>query len=88
MLKTRRRQSDIHEIARFVAAVQVDNTRRLFEWQTAEKQIVDQAEDRSVRADRERERDHGDDSEPWRFRRLRRAHLKSEIIEIYRELIV
>src|ERR687891_1057295 len=59
MLKTRRGDRDIDKIARLVAGEHVDNARWVFEWQPAQKKIVDQAEDRRVKADPERKRDHG-----------------------------
>jgi hypothetical protein len=45
----------------------VHHTRRLFEWQPAQEQIVYQTEDCCVRSDGERQSNHGDDSKPWRF---------------------
>ena len=58
---------DIDQIARLIASEQVDDTRRFLERQAAQKQIVYQTEDCCVRTDGERERNHGDDGEPWRF---------------------
>src|SRR5947199_10872137 len=54
-LVARRRYSDVHQIARLVAIVEVENARWLLEWQTAQKQIVDQAKDCSVQPNAERE---------------------------------
>jgi hypothetical protein len=45
----------------------VYNAPRFFKGKTPQEQIVDQAEDCRVCADRERERNHGDDGKPWRF---------------------
>ena len=67
MLKARRGDRDIDQITRLIASEQVDDTRRLLERQAAQEQIVYQTEDCCVRTDGERERNHGDDGEPWRF---------------------
>jgi len=45
----------------------VHNAPRFSERKAPQEQIVDQTEDCSVRANRERERDHGDDGESWCF---------------------
>src|SRR6266566_5850562 len=45
-LVTRGRYSDIRQIARLVAVVDVNNARRFLERQPAQKQIVDQTKDR------------------------------------------
>ena len=67
MLVARRRHADIDEIARFIAAEEVHHTRRFLKRQASQEQIVYQTEDCRVRTDGERERNHGDDGEPWRF---------------------
>ena len=43
------------------------NASRFFERKAPQEQIVDQTEDCGVRANRERERDNGDDGKSWRF---------------------
>src|SRR5207248_5758524 len=53
-LVTRRRYSDAHKIAPFFAMAEVKNPRWLLEWQTAQKQIVDQAKDCSVQPNADR----------------------------------
>ncbi len=68
MLIARRRQREIHQIARLVAAEEVNNTRRFLEGQTAQKKIVDQTEDRGVQPDPERERDDRDEVKPGDLR--------------------
>jgi hypothetical protein len=68
MLKSRRRERDIDQIARLIASEYVDDARRFFEWQAAQKQIVYQTENRGIRTDGERQRNHSDDGEPWRFK--------------------
>ncbi len=67
MLKSRRRHTDFLEVARFIAAVKMDHARWFLEGQPAQKQIVDQTKNRGVRPDRERERNNGDNCEPWCF---------------------
>jgi hypothetical protein len=52
-LVTRGRYSDIRQIARLVAVVEVNNARRFLERQPAQKQIVDQAKDRRVQPNAE-----------------------------------
>jgi hypothetical protein len=47
-LVPRRRYSDIRQIARLVAIVEVNNARRFLERQPAQEKIVDQTKDRSV----------------------------------------
>jgi len=70
MLKARRRHRGLHLIAMLGIGIHVQNTCRLLEWQTAQKQIVDQTEDGSVQADTERERDYGEKSKSGRFAQL------------------
>src|SRR4030095_3706249 len=68
MLVARRRHADIDEIARFIAAEEVHHARWFLERQAAQEQIVYQTEDCGIRTDGQRERNHGDNSEPWRFK--------------------
>src|SRR5436190_10484506 len=62
-LVPRRRYSDILQIARLVAIVEVNNARRFLERQPAQEKIVDQTKDRSVEPDTERKRQDSDQSE-------------------------
>ena len=63
VLITRRRQREVHQIARLVATEQVDDTRWLLKGKAAQKKIVDQTEDRRVQANPQCERYNGDGSE-------------------------
>ena len=67
MVESRSPNADVFEAARLVTAVKVDNARRLFEWQAAQKQVIDQTENGCVQSDAERESDHGNRSERRRF---------------------
>src|SRR5205823_2257958 len=69
-LVTRRRYSDIRQIARLVAVIEVNNARRFLERQPAQKQIVDQTKDRRVQPDAERERDDRDSCKSGRLAKL------------------
>ncbi len=55
-LVARRRYSDIRQIARLVAVVEVNNARWFLERQPAQKQIVDQTKDRGVQSNAEYKR--------------------------------
>jgi hypothetical protein len=70
MLKARRGDRDIDKIARLVTGEHVDYARWLLEWQPAQKKIVDQAEDRSVQPDPERQSDDSNRRERRRFAEL------------------
>ena len=74
-LVTRGRYSDIRQIARLVAVVEVNNARWFLEWQPAQKKIVDQAEDRGVQPDPERQCDDRNRSERRRFAELAQSKL-------------
>src|SRR5205809_6452629 len=63
MVESRSPNADVFEAARLVTAVKVDNARRLFEWQAAQNQVIDQTENGCVQSDAERESDHGNRSE-------------------------
>jgi hypothetical protein len=67
MFESGRGKWDVDKVARFVTHDHVDNARRFLEGQPAQEQIVYQTEDCGVSTDGERESDHGDDGEPWRF---------------------
>ena len=60
MLETRRGYADVDDITRFVAAEKVDNARRFFERQSAQKQIVNQTEDARVKPNPDRKCDNGE----------------------------
>src|SRR5205823_3960003 len=62
-LVTRRRYSDIRQIARLVAVVEVNNARWLLKWQRPQKQIVDQTKDRGVQSNAECKRQDSNQSE-------------------------
>jgi hypothetical protein len=54
----------------------VDGARRLLEWQAAQEEIVDQAEDGSIQPNPERERDYGEKSKSGRFAELSQSEPK------------
>src|SRR5258707_3335599 len=74
-LVTRGRYSDIRQIARFVAVVEMNNARRFLERQPAQKQIVDQTKDRGVQPDPERQCDDRNRRERRRFAELAQSKL-------------
>src|SRR5438094_4541944 len=74
-LVTRRRYSDIRQIARLVAVVEMNNARRFFERQPAQKQIVDQTKDRRVQSNAECKRQDSNQSKSWRFTELAQSKL-------------
>src|SRR5437588_8022827 len=51
----------------------VQQARRLLEGQSAQEEIIDQTEDSGVQPDPEREREHGEASEPRRFEQLAKS---------------
>src|SRR5438093_3984115 len=81
-LVTRRRYSDVHQIARLVAVVEVNNARRFLERQPAQKQIVDQTKDRRVQPNAECKSQDSNKREPWRFVELAKSEF--EIVHIIR----
>src|SRR5882724_5203072 len=68
MLVARRGYRDVDEVAFLVAGIQMQYTRRLFERQAAQEQIVYQAKNRGVQPDPERKRHDGDECESGRFK--------------------
>ena len=61
MFETRGGKRQIHQIARFIAAVKVNDARRFLERKAAQKKIVHQTKDGGVETDPEREREHRDE---------------------------
>ena len=66
----------VDDLATLVSGGDVHDPRRLLERQPAQEQIVDQAEDRRVQPDPEREGDHRQKSESRRFAQLPQSETK------------
>src|SRR5439155_18263799 len=67
MLKPRHRDRELQEIALPRIRIHVDHASWFLKWKTAQKQIVDQAKDRSVQSNPEREREQRQQSESGRL---------------------
>ena len=80
MLIARRGDRDIDKIARLVASEHVHDTRRFLEREPAQEKIVDQAEDRGVQPDPERQCDDSDAVNPGDLRSSRKANFRSFIL--------
>src|SRR5919201_1536887 len=80
MLEPRRRYADVDQVARFVTAVKVNDPRRLFEWQTTKKKIINQTKDCRVQADTECQRDHRNEGEGRRLSEF--AKSETEIVHL------
>ncbi len=70
MHEARRGERVIERVATFRFREKMDNARRFLERKAAQKQIVDQTEDRGVQPDPERERNDREQSKPGRFEQL------------------
>src|SRR5205823_12556005 len=76
------RYPDVREIAQIVSSMQVHNPRRLFEWETAEKQFVYQTKERGVQPDAESEGHNSDKRKSGRFTKL--AQSEADVVHIIR----
>src|SRR5205807_121185 len=70
---SRRRDADLDQLARFVAAEEMNHTRRFLEWETPQEQIVDQTEDGRVQANPKRKREHRDEGERGRLSKFAKS---------------
>src|SRR6516225_6943349 len=70
MHEARRRKRNLVEIAVFRAGVHVNDPVLLPVGETAQEQIVDQAEDGGVKADADRQREQSKQRESWRLEQL------------------
>src|SRR5438477_8310367 len=76
MKKTRRGDADVDQAASLVPSENMNGPSRFRKGKTAQKEVVDQAEDGGVHPDAERERDHGEKSEGGRLEKLANGEAK------------
>src|ERR1700730_14868872 len=76
MLKPRRGDRELQQIAFARVRIHVDNAFGILERQGAQEEIIDQAKDGSVQADPERERDNRDKSKRRRLLELAESETK------------
>ena len=77
---SRRRDADVDQLARFVAAEEMNHTRRFLEWETPQEKIVDQTEDGRVQANPKRKRQHRDEGERGRLSKFTKS--ESNIVHV------
>src|SRR5262245_16616111 len=86
MPELRHRERHLFQIALFRVAINAHDTFGLGEWQTAQKEILDQTEDGSVHPDAECEREHPEKSKSGRFAELAKG--ESKVVHIIRCVVL